>query len=72
MSQAFALTGYINPEAGAQILPAQPPEAIRMIRLFTGPIPAALLVVAILFAWWYPITRETHQLHLDQLADMDA
>lgn len=72
MSQALALTGYINPDTSTQILPTQPPEALRMIRLFTGPIPAALLVIAILFAWWYPITREAHQLHLDQLADMDA
>lgn len=68
MGQALALTGYVTPRPGATVV--QPPEAIRAIRLFVGPVPAILLVGAILFAWWYPITRAEHQSHLEQLEDV--
>jgi len=66
MAQALAFTGYITPETGA-LLPKQPPEAILAIRLFAGPIPVLLLLMAIVFAWRYPITRESHRETLDQL-----
>jgi GPH family glycoside/pentoside/hexuronide:cation symporter len=67
MGQALALSGYITPTA-ANPTPIQPPEAITAIRLFTGPIPAALLILAILFAWRYPITREKHRALVESLA----
>ena len=60
MGQALALSGYITPSAG-QPLPVQPPSCDAAIRLFTGPMPAVLLLLAILFAWRYPITRESHR-----------
>lgn len=60
MGQALALANYINPSA-ADPLPVQPPEVIQAIRLFMGPVPAVLLIIAIIFAWRYPITREKHQ-----------
>ncbi len=71
MGQALAFTGYITPAPGAP-LPEQPPEAILAIRMFAGPIPALLLVLAILFAWRYPISRERHRALRDQLAARDA
>jgi GPH family glycoside/pentoside/hexuronide:cation symporter len=71
MGQALALTGYITPESGAP-LPVQPPEAVHAIRAFMGPVPAVLLVLAILFAWRYPITRERHRALRDELATHDA
>ncbi len=62
MGQALALTGYITPDRDPDVpLPVQPPDAVRAIRWFMGPIPAALLLIAILFAWRYPISREKHQ-----------
>ncbi len=60
MGQALALANYINPSA-ADPLPVQPAEVIQAIRLFMGPVPAVLLIIAIIFAWRYPITREKHQ-----------
>ena len=45
-------TGYI-PNAAVQ-----PPSAIQGIRLLTGPYPAALLLVGVIFASRYPLTRQ--------------
>jgi GPH family glycoside/pentoside/hexuronide:cation symporter len=70
MGQALALTGYVNPSPGGAV-PVQPQEAVQAIRFFAGPVPALLLVLAILFAWRYPITREQHRSLLDELAGRD-
>jgi GPH family glycoside/pentoside/hexuronide:cation symporter len=66
LGQALAFSGYITPDPGGG-LPVQPAQAINTIRLFIGPIPAVLLFLAILFAWRYPITRESHQATLEEL-----
>ena len=71
MGQALALTHYITPRSG-QPLPVQPPEAVQAIRTFMGPVPIVLLVLAILFAWRYPIGREQHRALRDELAERDA
>jgi GPH family glycoside/pentoside/hexuronide:cation symporter len=71
MGQALALTGYLTPALSGP-LPVQPEAAITAIRIFTGPIPAVLLFLAVLFAWKYPITRESHKATLQELADRDA
>jgi glycoside/pentoside/hexuronide:cation symporter, GPH family len=39
---------------------AQTPNAMLAIRLMTGPVPAVFLVVGILFALMYPLTRQRH------------
>jgi GPH family glycoside/pentoside/hexuronide:cation symporter len=67
MGQALAWTGYITPIPG-EPLPAQPPDAVQAIRLFAGPVSAALLALAILCAWFYPITRESHRALREKLA----
>jgi GPH family glycoside/pentoside/hexuronide:cation symporter len=71
MGQALALTGYITPLPSAP-LPAQPQAAVTAIRVFMGPVPAVLLFLAVLFAWKYPITRESHQATLQELAEREA
>jgi len=48
-------TGYIPTSA------QQPPSALLGIRLAIGPIPALLLVVGIIFALLYPLSRESHR-----------
>jgi GPH family glycoside/pentoside/hexuronide:cation symporter len=70
MGQALARAGYVTPEMGAP-LPAQPVQAVTAIRAFAGPVPAALLVLSIVFAWRYPITRERHRHLLDELASRE-
>ncbi len=71
MGQVLALTGYLSPD-GAEGLPVQPAEAVAAIRIFTGPVPAVLLFIAVIFAWRYPITRESHQKTLQELAMQEA
>jgi GPH family glycoside/pentoside/hexuronide:cation symporter len=58
--------GYITPEIG-QPLPIQPAAAIQVIRWSIGIVPAILLFFAIVFAWYYPLDRESHQAIRDQL-----
>lgn len=70
MGQALAATGYITPGI-SEALPVQPAQAVQAIRVFAGPVPAVLLVLAVIFAWRYPITRESHQANLEELADRD-
>jgi Na+/melibiose symporter-like transporter len=71
MGQALALTGYLSPD-GSEVLPVQPAEAVSAIRIFTGPVPAVLLLVAVFFAWRYSITRESHQATLQELSTQEA
>lgn len=66
MGQIFEWAGYINPTADG-VLPVQPDTAVLAIRLFMSLVPAALLFVAIAFAWKYPLTREKHRSLLEQL-----
>jgi len=66
MGQALAYTRYITPTAG-QPLPVQPPAAVNAIRIFMGPVPAALLILSLLFAWRYRVTRESHQALVEEL-----
>jgi GPH family glycoside/pentoside/hexuronide:cation symporter len=70
MGQALAFTGYITPSQtnAAAPLPHQPDAAVTAIRLFMSPVPIALLLLAILCAWYYPISRERHQALRNQLA----
>lgn len=66
MGQALAATGYLTPAAG-QALPIQPESAISAIRLFMGPVPAGLLILGILCAWRFNITRESHREMVERL-----
>jgi Na+/melibiose symporter-like transporter len=45
---------------------------VQAIRVFMGPVPIVLLVLAILFAWRYPIGREQHRALRDELATRDT
>jgi len=71
MGVALALTGYTTPTAGAP-LPQQPPPAVTAIRTFMSPVPMVLLILAILFAWRYPISREQHKALRAELASRQS
>jgi GPH family glycoside/pentoside/hexuronide:cation symporter len=71
MGQVLAITHYVTPTPGAP-LPEQPAGAVMAIRVFMGPVPVVLLVLAILFAWRYPISREQHRALRDELAAREA
>ncbi len=67
MGQALHWAHYITPTAAVPV-PEQPAQAVQVIRWFMGPIPAVLLLLSIVFAWFYPITREYHAALRAQLA----
>jgi len=46
----------------------QAPQAVRAIKILTGPVPAALLCIGIAFAAFYPLSRERHAEVRAQLA----
>jgi GPH family glycoside/pentoside/hexuronide:cation symporter len=48
------LTGYRG------LAEQQPASALLGLRIVIGPIPALLLCLGILFAWFYPLTRQKH------------
>ena len=66
MGQTLAATGYLTPVQG-QPLPVHPEAAVDAIRLFMGPIPTVLLVMAILCAWKFNITRQSHHAMVEKL-----
>ena len=51
--------GFIERVAG-QALPEQPDSALMAIRVAIGPLPTLVLVGGLVFAYFYPITREMH------------
>lgn len=71
MGQVLAATNYITPTTDVP-LPDQPASAVSAIRLFISIVPAGLLVLSMLFAWRYPITREYHQSLRDELAGREV
>jgi len=71
MGQALALSGYITPAEGGGALPVQPEQVVLAIRIFSGPVPSVLLILAVIFAWQYPITRESHKAMLRELAERE-
>ena len=56
---SLARTGYITPTDTVGI-PVQPESTLWAIRLFIGPVPAVILVISIIIAVYYPITRAGH------------
>jgi GPH family glycoside/pentoside/hexuronide:cation symporter len=71
MGHMLAVTGYVTPVSGDSP-PVQPDSAVQAIRAFAGPVPAVLLMLAILFAWRYPITRERHRATCEAVAEMEG
>ncbi len=58
----LALAGYVEGAA------AQTPSTLTAIRLVISLIPAVLLVIACIVAWFYPLTRQRHADILRELA----
>jgi GPH family glycoside/pentoside/hexuronide:cation symporter len=59
VGQALQVSGFLKTAAG-QPNPTQPDSALWAIRLMIGPIPAAILLIGLVLAYFYPITREVH------------
>jgi GPH family glycoside/pentoside/hexuronide:cation symporter len=51
---------------------AQPASAIWAIRILVGPVPSILLLGGILFARFYPLSRDVHAETREQIAARQA
>jgi glycoside/pentoside/hexuronide:cation symporter, GPH family len=60
VGNALDLSGFIEQPAGGEV-PVQPESALLAIRIAIAPLPAIVLVGGLVFAYFYPITREKHQ-----------
>jgi GPH family glycoside/pentoside/hexuronide:cation symporter len=56
----IALTGWVLQLSGYVPNVEQATETLRAIRLFFGPVPLIILIVALPLLIWYPITRQSH------------
>jgi GPH family glycoside/pentoside/hexuronide:cation symporter len=65
----LAATGWVLELAGYAPNVAQSSDTLRWIRLFFGPIPLVLLLIAVPLLVWFPITRAKHAEMLSQLAE---
>ena len=56
---ALEISGFIKTVSG-ELPPIQPESALWAIRLVVAPLPAVVLIIGIILAYFYPITREYH------------
>jgi len=68
---ALEWAGFMETAPG-QTAPVQPPSALLAIRLAIGPLPTLVLIVGIVLAYFYPITREVHAEILLKLKERKA
>lgn len=66
VGQLLELSGYI-PSGPGDAAPQQPDAALLTIRLAIGPLPALALIIGIVLAALYPITRESHRRLVEEL-----
>ncbi len=58
--QLLGWSGYVSPPSDALQF-TQPDSALRMIRLLVSPLGAMIVSGTILFAWFFPLSREQHR-----------
>ncbi len=74
----LGLVGWVLQESGfqktvaGQAAAVQPESALYAIRLMVGPIPLVVLLVGLVLAYFYPITREVHAEILLKLRERKA
>lgn len=59
VGQVLSATGFISSQQGSAFV-QQPQSALLAMRFFVGVVPAAMLLLAIITAWRYPLDRETY------------
>lgn len=59
VGQALQISGFIASIPG-QPEPTQPTSALNAIRWLIGPVPTMVLIIGLILAYFYPITREVH------------
>lgn len=68
VGQVLQWSGFIS-SIPCEPTPPQPESALTAIRWMIGPVPAVALAVALVLAYFYPITRQKHAEILQQLTE---
>lgn len=68
VGQILQISGFVQSLPG-QPEPSQPESALFAIRLLIGPVPTVVLILGLVLAYFYPITREVHADILLQLQE---
>ncbi len=66
VGKGLAAAGFIETRAG-MTPPVQPDSALTAIRISIGPLPTVALVIGMVLAWFYPITRKKSAEILEKL-----
>jgi len=64
--------GFISTSAASQGTPVQPDSALWAIRWIIGPIPTLVLILGLILAYFYPITRSVHEEILLKISERSA
>lgn len=59
VGQALEWSGFIGRQPGEPI-PVQPDSALLAIRIAVAPLPTVVLIIGLVLAYFYPITKEVH------------
>ena len=62
-------SGYVQPAAG-EVLAEQSPSTLQALRIMIAILPSILLVLSMIAAYFYPITREKHAQLRGQIEDL--
>jgi GPH family glycoside/pentoside/hexuronide:cation symporter len=68
VTRVLASVGFQEGTTGGLMTIEQPERALVTLRLLVGVVPALLLVLSVVFAWRYPLSRTAHQQILARLA----
>jgi GPH family glycoside/pentoside/hexuronide:cation symporter len=68
LGQGLAIAGF-QERVPCQSPPVQPESALLAIRVAIGPLPTLALLLGLVLAYFYPITREKHAEILLQLRE---
>jgi glycoside/pentoside/hexuronide:cation symporter, GPH family len=71
LGQALSSSGFLE-RVTCQPSPIQPQSALLAIRVAIGPLPAIILLLSLVLAYFYPISKQYHAEILQRLADRKA
>jgi GPH family glycoside/pentoside/hexuronide:cation symporter len=72
VTRVLAASGFVSSTAGGLVEITQPDSALLALRVLVGILPAAMIVLSIVVAWRYPLSKQAHQALLRQLEQKRA
>jgi GPH family glycoside/pentoside/hexuronide:cation symporter len=67
VTRVLAASGFVSGTGGSLAGVTQPDSALVALRILVGVVPSVMLVLSIVVAWRYPLSKEAHRALLRQL-----